>query len=102
MSITEVFGGMSIYRHSSITTTLLQHLALFSLSKCTILECFGNWKLIVIFFFRSEEFRTGKTQLSHTLCGELNKIVSIKYLIFVFTDHDTNRQNKNRQITDRS
>lgn len=75
MSITEVFGGMSTYRHSSITTTLLQHLALSSFSK----RIGVLWKLetdVYFLFFPSEEFRTGKTQLSHTLCGELSEIVS--------------------------
>lgn len=65
MSITEVFGGMSTYRHSSITTTLLQHLALSSFS-----ECIGIfWKLetdVYFLFFLPKNLELAKRSC-HTL-----------------------------------
>lgn len=42
----------------------------------------GNWCLFS--FFPSEEFRTGKTQLSHTLCGELCETVSTQNISFCY------------------
>lgn len=73
MAITEVFGGM----YNMVLT--LKHIGLLCspiLSARVLCTYHVHGELSIIFthcfsFCFTTEFRTGKTQLSHTLCGRL-------------------------------
>ena len=77
MSITEVFGGIQHFAYSCTCISIyIQKLLPWMWNFCL---------LFTISVFMMVEFRTGKTQLSHTLCGKVHYVVpSLFITVFMF------------------